>query len=249
MSVVALVGTSGAPGATTLACMLGAVWPSGRPVIVAECDPSGGDIAARFGLSTEAGMSSLVVARRSHEGAEDASGWDRHLQLLPGGLGVLVGPVGGDAGAAVDKELASARLILPSTDVIADCGRLDVHAVGQQRVVREADRVVLVARSEASAIAHGRWTADRISGIRGGDVDGLGLVVTGRSGFKASDVAGAIGVEMLGILPWDPAGAAMLGGQPGSRRALARTPLVVTGRRLVSALSAGPEATEWRDAS
>lgn len=249
MSVIALVGTTGGPGVTTLACMLGAVWPRDRAVVVAECDPSGGDIAARFGLSTDTGMSSLVVSRRSDQAAPDESDWSRHVQTLPGGLGVLVGPVGGDAGSAVDHELASVGLESRTTDVLADCGRLDVHAPGQRRVVRDADRVVLVLRSEAAAIAHGRWTAERVAGHRDGDLAGIGLVVAGRASFRPAEVADALGIGLLGTVPWDPAAAAMLAGQPGSRRNLTRAPLVVAGRRLIPGLVPVPQAEGWRNAS
>lgn len=249
MSVVALVGTTGGPGVTTLACMLGALWPRERSVVVAECDPSGGDVAARFGLATDTGMSSLVVTRRSGPSAAEGPDLSRHVQMLPGGLAVLVGPVGGDAGTAVDRELASFGLTSMSTDVVADCGRLDVHATGQRRVVRDADRVVLLVRSEAAAIAHGRWTAERVAGHRGGELAGIGVVVTGRAAFRAPEVAEALGVELLGALPRDRAAAAMLAGQPGSRRALVRTPLVVAGRKLVDQLVPAPLVEERRDAS
>src|ERR1019366_10538581 len=50
-----LCSAKGAPGVTTLACVLGAVWPTHRAVVVAECDPSGGDLAGRFALSTRTG--------------------------------------------------------------------------------------------------------------------------------------------------------------------------------------------------
>ena len=40
----ALVSAGGSPGVTTAAITLALTWPS--PVIVAECDPSGGDVLA-----------------------------------------------------------------------------------------------------------------------------------------------------------------------------------------------------------
>ena len=44
MSLYALVSAGGAPGVTTSALALTLSWPS--QVILAECDPSGGDILA-----------------------------------------------------------------------------------------------------------------------------------------------------------------------------------------------------------
>ena len=46
MSLVALAADKGSPGVTTAAVALAAVWP--RPALVAECDPSGGDLAMRL---------------------------------------------------------------------------------------------------------------------------------------------------------------------------------------------------------
>src|ERR1700678_1611649 len=44
MALYALISPGGSPGATTSALALALTWP--RPVIVAECDPGGGDILA-----------------------------------------------------------------------------------------------------------------------------------------------------------------------------------------------------------
>ena len=78
----------GSPGVTTLSCLLAATWPDPAPVVVVEADPAGGDLAARFGLSSTMGWSSLEAAVR-RGGA--ASPLEPHLQQLPGGLAVLVG--------------------------------------------------------------------------------------------------------------------------------------------------------------
>ena len=62
MSMVALASAKGAPGVTTTAVALGAVWP--RRVLVAECDPAGGDLAARFRLPPEPNLVALGMAAR-----------------------------------------------------------------------------------------------------------------------------------------------------------------------------------------
>ncbi|MCP5854114.1 hypothetical protein NL323_29700, partial [Klebsiella pneumoniae] len=46
MSLIVLGAAKGAPGVTTAAVALAAVWP--RSAVVAECDPSGGDLALRL---------------------------------------------------------------------------------------------------------------------------------------------------------------------------------------------------------
>ena len=46
MALVAVASGKGAPGVTTASVVLAAVWP--RPVLMAECDPAGGDLVYRF---------------------------------------------------------------------------------------------------------------------------------------------------------------------------------------------------------
>jgi hypothetical protein len=58
------------------------------PVASSKCDPAGGDLAARFGLSSLVGWPSLTAAVRP-DGFDSASD-SPHLRYLPGGLPVLV---------------------------------------------------------------------------------------------------------------------------------------------------------------
>ena len=46
MGLLSVVSAKGSPGATTTALLLGALWP--RPTVLAECDPSGSDVAWRM---------------------------------------------------------------------------------------------------------------------------------------------------------------------------------------------------------
>src|SRR5690606_15599641 len=69
VALIVLAADKGAPGVTTAATALGAVWP--RPVLLAECDPAGGDLAYRLPaadggvLIPTTGLLSLgAVARR-----------------------------------------------------------------------------------------------------------------------------------------------------------------------------------------
>lgn len=250
MTVTALVAVKGSRGVTTLACALGAVWPSGRMVVVAECDPSGGDIAARFGLSTELGMASLVVSQRYSEERGELAGAGDHFQELPGGLAVLVGAVGADAGHALDRELARVGLHgLAPMDVVADCGRLDPRAVGQLRVLRDAERVIMLVAPSPSGLAHARWSVDRVRLLRAPDALPPQLVVSGDGPFPPAEVADAVGVELAAVLPRDPAAASMLRGEPGARRVLARSPLVGAAQRLAPSLTAELREEGLRDAS
>ena len=50
MAMFALISPGGAPGVTTTALAIALTWP--WPVIVAECDPGGGDILAARSRAT-----------------------------------------------------------------------------------------------------------------------------------------------------------------------------------------------------
>jgi hypothetical protein len=248
MTIVALVAANGAPGVTTLACALGAVWPVDREVVLAECDPSGGDVAARFGLATDPGVTSLVLALR-HGPPDDVSAVaGEHAQQLPGGLAVLVGPIGGDAGAALDRELAQVSLSsIETRDVLVDCGRLDAQSAGQHCVLRDADGALLVVTPDPSGVARGRWALDRLAGLRKGSAS-VGIAVAGEGIFRPGDVADALGAAVLGVVPRDDVAAGMLAGGSGAQRALARSRLVTFAKRLAPALIAVEPTGELRRA-
>jgi len=62
VAIVPLVAAKGSAGVTTAALTLAAVWPEGRGApLVVECDPGGGDVAARFGLGVIPGVVSLAA--------------------------------------------------------------------------------------------------------------------------------------------------------------------------------------------
>jgi hypothetical protein len=239
MTWVAVCSAKGSPGVTTLTCALGAVWPADRQVVVVECDPGGGDLAARFGLSTRIGMTSLVLTARQDRG--EPVDHRSHMQTLPGGLNVLVAPTGADSALTLDHELArsSDELVPAGFDVLLDCGRLLPSAPGQGRMIERAERVVLLLGSDVAGVAHARWAAERVAHLSGSPP---AAVLVGTMGYTPSEVSLALDALILGVLPWDIRGAQMAGGGPGSAKEFNRSPLIGFSRRLVSSLV--PEAVD-----
>ena len=100
MALIAVAADKGAPGVTTTSVALAAVWP--RPVLLAECDPAGGDLVYRLPsadgtrLDPRRGLLSLAVSAR--RGLEPRQVWE-HAQKLRGGLDVLVGVTNAEQGA------------------------------------------------------------------------------------------------------------------------------------------------------
>jgi MinD-like ATPase involved in chromosome partitioning or flagellar assembly len=80
MSMYVFASAKGSPGTTTLTVGVAARWPVPGDVNVAEADPRGGDLAARFGLASAPGLASPATDTQVAATAELAF---RHTQPLP----------------------------------------------------------------------------------------------------------------------------------------------------------------------
>ncbi len=246
MALIALLADKGAPGVTTAAVALAAVWP--QAVLLAECDVAGSDLPYRLPakgghpLAQDRGVVSLASAVRG-AGPEVVC---EHTQELAGGLPVLVGPAQPEQAAAMASAwtpISGMLADLPGTDVIADCGRV----LGESPVVpllRRADLIVLVARDTVEGVAHLRHGLRAVArAVNAQSSAGpvwqrtvVLLVTDRRRGKEAAGqvrkvLAGAPGlaeVPVLGTLAYDPAAAAGLCGQWGRR--LDKSALIASAR-------------------
>ncbi|MGH9089943.1 MAG: MinD/ParA family ATP-binding protein [Acidimicrobiales bacterium] len=224
MSVVAL-GSVRSCSVTTVATLLAATWPEHRPRLLCELDPAGGTLAAQAGWPADAGLMSLAAAAR--RSCDPALFFD-HCRDLPGGSPVLAGPASaGQAATALDL-LAGLLATLGEldVDVVADCGRLGTQTPTAETFGR-AHLAVLVVRprlADLQALAAWLEAADHPSPP--------GLVLTGPGPYPAGEVAEALGVEVLGEVPWDPVAAGLLATVPVTSRQLSRSPLVRAARSL-----------------
>ena len=235
----AVASRKGSPGATTLAVLLGHLWPGAdEPRFVVEADPEGGVLAARWhaalGTTHEPGLLTLAAAR-------DGSAIDRlhrHAQPLVAGLRLVAGPPGpaqADAslralGAAAPNALAGAPV-----QCFVDCGRLDPASVALP-LARAAQRVLLVARPRLDEVVALRAVAESLSGAG----LALGLVCIGDRPFHPLEVADQAGVPLTGVIPDDPSAAALvrdgaLGGRGLRRSRLARSVSELAARLATSA--------------
>ena len=149
MALIAVAADKGAPGVTTASVALAAVWP--RPVLLAECDPAGGDLVYRLPaadggrLDPRRGLLSLAVAAR--RGLQPHQVWE-HAQKLRGGLDILSGVSGAEQGAGLELLWGSVGRVLaavPQADVIADCGRVGVDGPVYD-LLAQASAVILLTR-------------------------------------------------------------------------------------------------------
>jgi hypothetical protein len=249
MPLVAIAADKGAPGVTTLAVALGAVWP--RRALVAECDPAGGDIALRLRgpnrqpLRPDVGLLSLAASAR--RGLEPEQVWE-HAQVLDGGLDVLVGLAVAEQAQGMGgflQKLGETFERLPEADVIADCGRVAGESAALP-ILASAQLAVFLVRPTVDAVAHLRDRLEVLEPrLRSSEVGGVpvGVIVACDPGDEKSvrDVGyvlerAGLHTTVLGRFATDPSGAAQLAGRWGGR--LDRSMLVRSARELAVAIDA-----------
>ncbi|MCI0686308.1 MAG: hypothetical protein L0Y54_03585, partial [Sporichthyaceae bacterium] len=219
-------------------------------VVLAECDPFGGDLALRLRgpghrpLAHDRGMVSLASAVR-HDAVVDSL--VEHLQVLEGGLPVLIGPRSPRNATAMATTWALVGQTLagvPHTDVIADCGRLVAGSESSQ-VVAWADLVVVLTPPTLEGVAHVLQALETVTSLdcAVGTPAYLQVVVVAeprRERAAIAEVDAALEradapARVIGTIAHDPAGAAGLRGEWGAR--LDRTVLIASARRLASRLA------------
>lgn len=234
MSVIVLASVKASPGVTTSLLALAATWPARRPLLIVEADPDGGVLAARAGLPPEPGLTSLATSgRRALADGE----LDRHVQPLPGGIPVIVGPADGDhAARALDivaGRLGAGLAALGDRDVLIDCGRLRPNSPATP-LAAGADALVLVARPRLDELQHLRPALPRLAAYGPQPV----LLLVGHRPYPAAEIARALDVPVLASMPHDAETAGRLNGQGGRTERLARSPLLRAASQVVTALTA-----------
>ena len=248
MALIAVAADKGAPGVTTACVALAAVWP--RPVLLAECDPAGGDLMYRLPaagggqLDPGRGLLSLAVAVR--RGLAPVQAFE-HAQKLHGGLDLLVGVVTAEQGAGLDVLWGPAGAVLarlPGIDTIADCGRLGA-AGPYYDLLAQASVLVLVTRPTLAEVVRLRERIAVLSSAlsRHGPTPPIAVVVVAehrRFHSALADVGQALGADspatVLGGLAWEPRSADRLRGEWGGR--LDRSLLIRTARDLAGRITA-----------
>ena len=232
-------------GTTTLAVALAATWPAGRKVILVELDPAGGTLAASSGWAAEPSLVSLAAAARR---TSDPEALWAHCQHLPGGAAVLAAPGAAGQARGATRMLSGllGRLGELDADVLVDAGRLDPTAP-LPGVAMEASRLVLCARPrlpDLNAIA-----AFLDAGLAAGLVVAgrLELVVVGDGPYPDAEIAEALGLAVLGHLPWDPGTPDALVAYRASDRRLRMAPLVRAARTLAEHLARDASSGEPDD--
>jgi hypothetical protein len=255
MALIAVAADKGSPGVTTSSVALAAVWP--RPVLLAECDPAGGDLvywlpaAAGGQLDSRRGLLSLAVAAR--RGLQPRQVWE-HTQKLRGGLDVLAGVTSAEQGAGLEGlwvPVGAVLSALPGADVIADCGRVGADGPFGD-LLAQAAVVVLITRAALGDVVRLR---DRVTAVaaalhrRGRPGVRVGVVVIAdhkNFGGAVAEIGKALAdggrpAAVLGGIAFEPKSADQLRGEWGGK--LDRSLLIRTARQIAAQLCAGLPAT------
>lgn len=258
MALIALAADKGAPGVTTTAVALAALWP--RRVLLAEADPAGGDLVYRSvgangrPLDPSTGILSLAATARRGIAAEQL--WD-HSQRVAGGLDVIIGLASSDQSGGLTgqwgalgrafAELAQSPHQEAAADVLADLGRLDAHSPAQA-LLPHAALLLLVTRGQPENLAHVRDRAaalhNKLHGQQRGTSHlghpriGVLLVAEPQHGAKIAAqvnemlIASQSGARVVGLIAEDTAGAEQLAGRRRGR--LDKSLLIRSARKVVT---------------
>lgn len=222
MSLLVLGSAKASPGVTTTALVLAATWPADRHVQIIEADPDGGVLAARQGIPSEPGLSTLAVSSRRSLAPSDL---DAHLQSPAGSdVRLLVAPPEGEQArrslGLAARPLAAVLPKLDGTDTMVDAGRLRPGSEAMP-LIEAADAVLLVARPRLDEL---QQLPARLRALRP-TLARVGVLLIGDKPYPPAEVAVALDVEVVAVIADDRRSGEALAGAGGAAQ-LGRSPLL-----------------------
>jgi hypothetical protein len=225
MALIAVCTAKRSPGATVAALAFTLTW--GRRILLAECDPAGGDVAAGYLREVpmgDRGLTQLGASLQRRRLAEDL--WTQLVDLAPGEetklTRLLLPGLTNPAHARTWAQEYDARLPTgwqqlaqlfrsmetgtSGYDVIADCGRL-AAAHPPTALLGAADVVLLVLRLDLPSIRASAAALASLLRVRTGQV---GLITVGEGKYSAKECALELRTAVIAELPDDPGTADVL---------------------------------------
>jgi hypothetical protein len=256
--LTAITSGKAAPGVTTSAWALALTWP--RPLLVADCDPAGGDMAPGMlagRVSVDRGLLSWsTAARRDLSLTAAATLLTEHAVQLPEQpqVSLLPGFATAMQGSSFTTEswerLAAAlgrSAPFLDRDALVDAGRL-VSDRGCWPVLRAADRVLLAVRRSVRSVHAAQDATQRLC-QQLGDLSTVAALVIGDGPYSPGEVAEALQLPLAGVLPDDRTAAAVLSDAgPASLKAMRRSALLRAATSLAAELAASTQPSAAREA-
>jgi len=233
VSLLVLGSAKASPGVTTTVLALAATWPADRHVQIIEADPDGGVLAARQGVASEPGLSTLAVSSRRSLAPGDLA---PHLQSPAGSdIRLLVAPPAAEQArrslGLAGTPLAAAVTRLADTDTIVDAGRLRPDSEAMP-LVESADAVLFVARPRLDEL---QQLPARLRALRP-TLARVGLLLIGDKPYPPAEVAVALDAEVIAVIADDRRAAEAFG--VGGTAHLGRSPLLRSVRNAGEAIRA-----------
>jgi hypothetical protein len=244
----AVVSGKAAPGATTSTWALALSWP--RPLLVADCDPAGGDmvpgmLAGR--VSPDRGLLSWsTAARRDLSMAEATALLMKHAVQVPErpSLSMIPGFATATQGSSFTFEAWDrlAAALAHSADALGRDSLVDAGRLVSDRacwpVLRAADQVLVAVRPSVRSV-HAAQEATRRLRQELGDLRTVTALVIGVGPYSAGEVTSALQLPLAGALPNDRTAAETLtDGGTASLKVMRRSPLMRSATSLAVSLAA-----------
>lgn len=215
---------------STWAAGLTLAWPAatGRGALLVDADVSGGGPLSayqRHGLGDGRGLLAWAAGSGRTRPLEDellVLGDEGRAWLLPG----LPDGAGARALGARWPQLARSIAELCSgrdLDVLVDIGRLGSRDAAEP-LLASADVALLVLRSTFESVSFAQPVPDQLRSVT--DARVAAVLVGDRSPYSAREVSRALGIDVVGVMPFDPKAAQRFERDPmaaaGGRSALVR---------------------------
>lgn len=205
MAIVTIGSASGAPGVSTTALMMGALWP--RPAILIDADPKGGSpfLAGHLHGEMRPGLVELIMAHQQHLLPDalprlliDIPGTE--LRVLPGLRAQVQAAAAAQVWPALLAELRRLS-IEDGVDTIIDVGRLGM-AAWPQPLVLGSDVLVVMCGSGLPELAAVQPWLTWLRDTGPGPAVGVLLANEGRP-YSAREVQRQLEVPVVGVVPRD----------------------------------------------
>lgn len=232
--MISICSAKHSPGVTTL----GQAIALHRGALLIEADPAGGDLAARWGVSTDPGMLTLAAASR-HGVSSDLV--DRHSQS-PACYPILVAPPSLEQSRSAVltlgrpfAERVANRPVSPTSAqrirAVVDCGRWD-PAGPCTDLVTQSFVALLVVRPTVESVANAQTRLTSLSAI----ADRVVVVSIGDRPYGPDEISLALdGARTIAVADDERAAIHVRAGR-ALDRSLRRTPLMRTVAELVGGL-------------
>lgn len=246
MATISLLSAKGSPGVTTAAVGVSLAWSGalpGRAALCVDADPVGGDTAGgvlRGTLPTSAGMLPLATSRgvRPIDAIDAASvhlradGTTRLLAGVPDAVRAAA------LGLAWDTIMqAREELVATGTDLLVDGGRVDLSRPPAPWLLDSDLAILLVRPTLPSVAAAHRLASDWMTADAATARIPLGLVVVDApSSYRPREVAEAVGLDLVAVIPFDPSSARVHSEGADAGRGFARSGYVRALARLAGDL-------------